>query len=122
MQQRVHAEEFSDGPLHQLAELYWTHQRDEGEPTLAEFVSLLDTELKQLAILLVEEVESLADADQTLAEAIKHLDDERKRKEEAKLVAELRRTTEPTEAGKIDEVDLLRQLQEKARRPDLRRV
>ena len=86
VQQHVHAEEFTDAHR-KLAEIYWTHQRDEGEPTLAEFVSLLDGELKQLAIELVEEVEALADVDQTLDEALKHLDAERKRRGEAKLIA-----------------------------------
>jgi DNA primase len=120
VQQHVHLDEFTDGPNRSLADTYWNHQRDEGEPTLAEFVSLLDERLKQLAILLVDEVEALSDTDATLNEAMKHLDDERKRREEAKLVAELRRTTEQNE--KIDEIDLLKKLQEQARRPDLRRV
>jgi len=122
VQQRVHAEEFTDGPHRKLATIYWSQQRDEGEPTLTEFVSLLDSELKELAILFVDEVETLADVEQTLDEAIKHLDDQRQRREEAKLVAELRRTTERTEAQEIDEVELLKKLQEQARRPDLRRV
>ena len=59
VQQHVHLEEFTDGPHRSLADVYWSHQRDEGEPTLAEFVSLLDGQLKQLAILLVDEVEAL---------------------------------------------------------------
>ena len=121
VQQHVHLEEFTDGPHRSLADVYWSHQRDEGEPTLAEFVSLLDGQLKQLAILLVDEVEALSDTDATLTEAMKHLDEERNRREGAKLVAELRRTTEQDEP-KIDEIDLLKKLQEQARRPDLRRV
>ncbi len=129
VQQHLHADEFTDGDHRKLAEIYWTHQRDEGEPTLAEFVSLLDDDLKQLAILLVDEVEALSDAEQTLNEAMKHLNEERNRRESAKLIAELRRTTEQKgvdkaseESQAIDEIDLLKKLQEQARRPDLRRV
>jgi replicative DNA helicase len=129
VQQHLHADEFTDGEHRKLAEIYWTQQRDEGEPTLAEFVSLLDDDLKQLAILLVDEVEALSDVEQTLSEAMKHLNEERHRRESAKLIAELRRTTEQKgvdkgseESQAIDEIDLLKKLQEQARRPDLRRV
>jgi hypothetical protein len=129
VQQHVHLAEFSEGATRTLAEIYWNHQRDEGEPTLAEFVSLLNEDLKQLALLLVDEVEALSEADQTLTEAMKHLEEDRKRQQQAKLVAELRRTTERTgerteertETETIDEIDLLKKLQEQARRPDLRR-
>jgi hypothetical protein len=68
----------------------------------------------------------------TLAEAMAHWAENRRRSEKDKLVAELRRTSvDPTtgDAGEgvdnrdeIDEVALLKQLQEQARRADLRRV
>jgi DNA primase len=128
VQQRIHAEDFSER-LRKLAEIYWNHQRDEGEPTLAELISGLESELTQLAITLADEMEALQESgvqnEQTLTEAIKHLDEARKRREEAKLVAELRRTTElkgQQSSDTTDEVALLAKLQEQARRPDLRRV
>jgi len=128
VQQRVHLEDFSEN-LRKLAEIYWNHQRDEGEPTLAELVSGLEGDLTQLAITLVNEVEALLESgietEQTLTLAVKHLDDARKRREESKLVAELRRTTErkgENASEAIDEIALLTKLQEQARRPDLRRV
>jgi DNA primase len=118
VQQHVHAEEFT-GDLRRIAEVYWTHQRDEGEPTLAEFVSLVNDELKPLAIELAEEVEAMEGAEQTLDGALKHLKEERDRREVAKLTAETRRTTSQDEQN--FDVDVLRKLSEKMSRPDLRR-
>jgi hypothetical protein len=70
-----------------------------------------------------------------LQEAINHLERNGEVREEQKLLAELRRTSherrpgdnanEPNSAGSAPddfEVALLKQLQEKARQPDLRRV
>jgi len=140
-------------PLHRrLAELYWEHQRHEGEPVFNEFLGHLgtvDAALVDLAVKAVDEVERLAsssagpetnddvpDRDHTLQEAIGHLARAGETREAQKLLAELRRTTlerrpgtdeernnqkgaVPADAG---EIALLKQLQEKARTPDLRRV
>jgi hypothetical protein len=101
--------------------LYWGHQRDEGEPVFNEFLSLLvDRELKELAVELIEDVERLPNIDDTLKDAVLHLIEVRRRREEQKLVAQLRRTE--GELGEQDEVSLLKALQEQARRPNLRRV
>jgi len=68
------------------------------------------------------------DRDAVLAEAIAHLERVRLEREGQKLLAELRRTNDERRPGEtpenkeLDEVVLLKQLQEKARRPDLRRV
>ena len=82
------------------------------------------------------------DRDEVLAEAIAHLERVRVTREGQKLLAQLRRTTDerrgderrvnerpgepgaegPPENKDQDEVVLLKQLQERARRPDLRRV
>jgi hypothetical protein len=107
-----------------LGEVYWQHQRDEGEPAFHEFLAVLrDPALTELAVELVDEVGALTDLDQALAEALEHLQDSRRRVEEQKLMAALRRSSDgqplPDEQS---EVDLLKQLQEKARQPDLRRV
>jgi hypothetical protein len=41
VQQSVHVEDFTDAPRRRLAEVYWAHQRDEGEPVFNEFLGLL---------------------------------------------------------------------------------
>jgi DNA primase len=68
------------------------------------------------------------DRDEVLAEALAHIERVRGSREGQKLLAELRRTTDErgpngaAENKEQDEVVLLKQLQERARRPDLRRV
>jgi DNA primase len=121
VQLHCHAEQFSEGQNRKLAEIYWNFQRDEGEPTIAEFVSLLNPELKVLAIELTNEVEALPERDETLESALRFLDEERKRAEATRLVAEMRHTTEGSESA-IDEIAMWKKLQEQARRPDLRRA
>jgi DNA primase len=123
VQQDVAPTDFSDGTRRKLAELYWGHQRDEGEPVFSEFLSYLSElpALTQLAVELVDEIEMLEDASQHLADSVKHLAEFRRRSEEQKLVAGLRRTSD-AKLPEQDEVDLLKKLQDKARTPDLRRV
>lgn len=122
IQHQVQAEDFHT-PLHRrLAEIYWNHQRDEGEPVFNEFLGLLDDPaLTELAVELVDKTAEFEELDQMFADAILHLAQERQRQEEQKLVAELRRTTD-VQLPEQDEVDLLKRLQEKARQPDLRRI
>jgi hypothetical protein len=160
VQRSVHVEDFADPVNRRLAERYWEHQRHEGEPVFNEFLGELagfDPALVERAVEAVEEMETLAgpegeggsedrpDHDQTLREAIAHIERARTVREEQKLLAELRRTsldrrpdargrpgpqgsdspeTNKSSAGGGDdlEIALLKQLQDKARRPDLRRV
>jgi DNA primase len=138
VQKHVDLEDFvaADERLRRIAKVFWAYQRDEGEPVLNEFLSLLDEPAKELAVELVQEVEAMADLERTLNGAIEHLEQQRLRDEQRKLVAELRRTGEQNEktnedenggekdrkADVKDEVALLKQLQEQARRPDLGRV
>jgi DNA primase len=122
VQQFVHVEDFTDGPRRKLAELYWNHQRDEGEPVFNEFLTTLpESGLRELAIRLVEEAEGFENLKNVLADAIAYLGESRRRQEDRKLVAEFRRTSEQN-AAEEDQVSLLKKLQEQARRPDLRRV
>jgi DNA primase len=123
VQQDVSPRDFSEETRRKLAEVYWSHQRDEGEPVFAEFLSLLTEQpaLTELAVELVDEIEALADASVHLKDAVQHLAEVRRRGEEQKLVAELRRTSDD-KLPEQDEVDLLKKLQDKARTPDLRRV
>jgi DNA primase len=122
VQQFVQPQDFTDATRRRLAEVYWVHQRDEGEPVFSELLGLLgdDDATKELAISLLEEIEGLSDLDQTLTDALAHLGQNRRRADEKKLVAELRRTSDSPRRAE-DEVELLRQLQERARQPDIRR-
>lgn len=159
VQQSVGVSDFTDDARRRLAELYWQHQRDEGEPVFNEFLGLIRDgapaahsaapagstgefppgeagadqsagavltgapaeDLIELAIETVDEVEALANVDVTLTEALAHFELSRRRSEDQKLLPELRRTSEerPDERA---EIDLLKRIQEKARRPDLRRA
>jgi hypothetical protein len=122
-QQAVSPSDFADPVRRKLAEIYWGHQRDEGEPVFSEFLSNLTEHpaLTELAVELVDEIESLEDATVHLKDSVQHLAEIRRRNEEQKLVAELRRTSDD-KLPEQDEVDLLKKLQDKARTPDLRRV
>ncbi|MEA2708173.1 MAG: primase, partial [Phycisphaerales bacterium] len=125
VQQSVHVEDFSDEARRRLAEAYWAHQRDEGEPVFNEFLSQLRAlqgpePLAELAIELLEEAEALPGLDDALTGALLHLEEIRSRRENQKLTAQLQRKDE--HLGEQDEVSLLRKLQEKSRQPNLRRV
>ena len=125
VQQRVHVEDFTDASRRRLADVYWAHQRDEGEPVFNELLSQLRElpeaqSLVELAIELVEEAERLPGLDDAVSGAVLHLDEARSRRENQKLTAQLQRKDE--QLGEQDAVDLLRKLQEKNRQPDLRRV
>jgi hypothetical protein len=138
VQQSVDVSDFTDPVRRRLAELYWNYQRDEGEPVFNEFLGLLrdggvagsaspdgvnlptGEDLVALAVETVDDVEALADVNTTLAESLGHFAAERKRRDEQKLMAELRRTSEER-TDEQAEIDLLKRLQEKARMTDLRR-
>ena len=133
VQHQVAVEHFVDEDRRKLAQAYWHHQRDEGEPAFNEFLSsLMDANLQSLAVSLVEEFETLYEPDARLKEAIIFLAEERRREEENKQIAAKRRTsvaagdTDQDSTGEKSEVtdpnDWLRKQQEKARRPDLRRT
>lgn len=128
IQRDVTVQHFTDESRRKLAELYWQHQRDEGEPVFSEFLgSLDDPELSDLAVSLIEESEMLKDVDERLKEAGEFLAGEKIRDEERKHLAELRRKSssdadETAGEALTDPDDLLRKLQEKARKPDLRRT
>lgn len=127
VQHHVAVEQFADEDRRQLAEIYWHHQRDEGEPAFSEFLAgLPDANLQSLAVGLVEEFESMYEPEVRLKEAIHFLADQRRRDEENKQIAADRRSSE-TAGGEGSEIsadpnDVLRKLQDKARRPDLRRI
>ncbi len=112
-------EDFTDETRRGLAEVYWDHQRHEGEPAFNEFLSVLaKPEWVELAVELVEEIDAVADRGKAMEDAVEHLGAERGRRDDRKLMGMLRKG-ERTEG--VDEVEVLRRLQERARRPDLRR-
>lgn len=124
VQKSVSVGDFTDPWHRQLAEVYWEHQRDEGEPVFNEFLGYLGQQgkvaLQELAVTALDEVESLPDPAAVLAEATAYLDEERQLQEKQKLIATLRRTSEEP-LSEQDEVAALRGLQEQARHGDLRR-
>jgi DNA primase len=140
VQRTLDASDFTEPVRRRLAEIYWQYQRDEGEPVFNEFLGLLrdgsragdqpqpdgvpapsSEDLIALAVEAIDEVEGMADVETTLAGALAHLEGVGQKREEQKLMAELRRTSEERGSEQV-EIDLLKRLQEKARKPDLRRV
>jgi hypothetical protein len=121
VQQRVHLEDFAHEGHRRVAELYWNHQRDEGEPVYNEFLgTLAEPALSEIAMLAVDEVEALDDPDRVLADALAWLDHRLRVQEEQKLLAQLRRTS--NSATEVTEIELLKVLSESRRRPDLHRA
>jgi len=123
VQRDLQPSDFDEGPLRRVAEIYWAHQREEGEPVMSEFLGLLeDPALVELAISCVDEVESLADLQLTLSEALVHLGPIRKAQEERrKLIAQSKRTNDAT-MSEQDEVLLFERLQARTREADPWRV
>ena len=118
LQQAVSVEDFTDAHHRALAELYWTHQRDEGNPVFNEFLGLLsDPALVELAVHAVEEVQKLADPAALIRQALEFFSEARELRESQKLEAQFRRTSPEQD----DALQLLKKLQEQARQPNLRR-
>lgn len=122
VQLRLRAEDFANPDLRRLADGFWQNQRDEGETVLCEFLSAVsDQQLAALAIELVEQVEELPDLGQTLEGALAYLAEERRKGDRQDVFARTQQLKDQPQSGEA-EVELLRQLQEHSRRPDLRRV
>jgi hypothetical protein len=91
----VHPFDFGDVTHRRLAETYWQHQQDLGEPVFSEFLGGLDEPaLKELAVELMEMAEELAEVEETLKGALNFLDEEKRRRDEQKHLAELRRISQ----------------------------
>ena len=117
VQKHVSLHDFSDELHHKLADLYWLHQQDEGEPVFNEFLGLLNDEnLRELAIIAVQDAESLADLGALVDESLAFFEESRQRAEGQKLLSEVQRIN--TDEGD----DLLKKLQDQARQPNLRRI
>ncbi|MDB5358262.1 MAG: primase [Phycisphaerales bacterium] len=106
---------FTDELHHRLAEIYWTHQQDEGEPVFHEFLGLLeDDSLKELSVACFDEVEALGDPEAVFNSALNFVRESQNRK----LPADAERNS----LGPQDDALLLKQLSDLARQPNLRRA
>ena len=132
-------EDFTDAGLSRLAEVYWSHQRDEGEPVFNEFLALLggsnqsassdeagggivadvglaSVDLRELAVGITEEVEAAAarqqDEDAPLREGLAHLNQAREAEEKQKLIAAARMSGQQ-KPDQDAEADVLRRLSAK---------
>jgi len=98
--QVVHPEDFEMPAHRRLAETYWQHQQDLGEPEFSEFLGELpDDRVKELAVELVELAEALSEVEVTLNGALNFLEEEKRRREEQKQLAELRRISQQNAAA-----------------------
>jgi DNA primase len=126
IQQELKPGDFTDEALRRIAEVFWQHLQDEGEPVFNEFLDVLsDVELKGIAVKWADEVSGLPDKEEYLGHSLGHIMRERDVEEIRTLVVECRRRDEQSPAEKGDrsaEIDTLRKLQEKARVPDMKRV
>jgi DNA primase len=120
VQRTVHPSDFGVERHRALAEIYWNHQRDEGEPVFNEFLGgLQEPALKDLAMQAVDEVEAFTEPERVLAEGLEYLNRVRRVREEQKLVASSRRTSDS--GSERDDIALLKELSERRRQPDLYR-
>ena len=126
IQQELKPGDFTDEALRRIAEVFWQHLQDEGEPVFNEFLDVLsDVELKNVAVRWADEVSGLPDKDIYLGDSLGHIIRERDVEERLRLAVECRQTDERPSAEKGDrsaEKDALRKLYEKARVPDVKRV
>ena len=119
VQQHMQPQDFTCDLRRQLAEIVWEVARHDGHFELSELLSLLETDaLKSLAAELVHEVESLESIEQVIEGAVQHIRRVRERLVDSGKFAELRRAAEEKTSTGDDktEVELLRQLHERARR------
>jgi DNA primase len=126
IQQELKPGDFTDEALRRIAELFWRHLQDEGEPVFNEFLEVLsDVDLKSAAVRWADEVSGSLEKEKYLSDSLLHIIRERETEEQRRLVVELRRTSEQPASEQGDrsaDIDALRKLQEKARLPDLKRV
>ena len=122
VQTKVSPEDFADPQRKVLAELYWRHQRDEGEPVFSEFLAGLSEDgMKVLAIELAEEVEQLEDLDGLLAGAMEHLAELRRKRESCEAMNALLHDGDGPMTAE-QEIDLLRKVQQTKVVPDARSI
>jgi DNA primase len=116
VQSRVQLEDFGTPMTSRLAEAVWDHIRHVGPTGWDELIASLGEEVKPLALQLLNE--SIADEpERVLSEAVSFFDAQRDQEATRKALSELR-----NKSTSVDETELLRMLQEQARKPDPRRA
>ncbi len=133
VQIRLHVEDFLNARHRRIAEVYWSYQRDEGEPVFNQFLDHLnDPNLTELSIELVSEIEGLSNGledvdqqqailNQTLAEALGYLTQAKHDLSQQKLLATLRRTNEENTSPQ-DELSLFEALVKNNQSTNLHRL
>jgi len=110
-------EDFQEPRLRALAGVLWEYQHSGGKPVLNELLaSLSDENIRSLAVELAVEAEEIGEIDKALDDAVAYMVEARRATEEREMFSAAH------EAGVDQQVEMLRRLQEKARRPDLRRI
>jgi hypothetical protein len=116
VQKHLAPTDFTAGPRRVLAEVYWRHQQDEGEPAFNEFLTLLqEPPVKELAVELAQNCLNMAQPESSLRSGLQYLMAERQRLVDRTLCARL-------SGGSQDEAALLEQISESSRVPDPRRL
>jgi hypothetical protein len=86
----LHPEDFGDLGHRRLAEIYWQHQQDLGEPVFSEFIGSLDEPaMKELAVMSLELAEGFSAVDEMLNGALAFLEEEKKRRANKQHVAKV---------------------------------
>jgi DNA primase len=105
VQMDLSPEDFAEGPRRELAELYWRHQRDEGEPVLSHFLGQLENPaVKATAAQLAEEAERLDEPELWLNSGLQYFLSERRRALPEKEVLQLRGSTSESDAGSLQRI------------------
>jgi DNA primase len=131
VQAELQPADFTDGRRKALAEIYWQHQQDEGEPVFNQFLSLLEgvnvgeQSIKELAVKLAQEAQAYSDPVNSLKSCLEYFHDQRMRLAQEDRQAQLRRSGDRTANGPdvlIDEAAVLQQISDFSRTPDPRRL
>jgi DNA primase len=121
VQRQILLEDFTDEQTRKLAETYWNHQRDEGEPVFRDFMGILESlGLGMMAVELLQEAETMGDMDVAMQGAVNHLHEMRRLREEHKHLAALRRTKDERVSPE-EEIARLREFA-KNNQPNLHRL
>jgi DNA primase len=104
--QSLHPEDFVEPGHRRLADVYWQHQQDVGEPVFSEFLGVLeDGAVKDLAIGLMELAEQLEQVEETVNGALLFFEEERHRQGAQKQLAEIRRISQQTAGPASSDVE-----------------
>jgi hypothetical protein len=123
VQAQIRPEDFTEGPRRTLAEIYWRHQQDEGEPVLNQFLTLLDADpaVKELAAELAQGAQAPAEPREYLRSCLESLKLRQIRLEQERREAQLR-GMDNQPLSEQDELAVLQQLSEFSKIPDPRRM